>query len=360
MASAVVTTTGLMTLGALVAQNTAIALTMRLAVTSHSGFKPSTAVCCDEALKLIFCVFMMLHFYVTKPDTQLSELKPLCQGDEEDDEENEMNNSSSGGFFSFLQDEVCSHGLLEYLKMSVPALLYTIQKNLLYVALSNLQPVVYQVSSQSKILTTAFFSYVMLGKYIRCNQVIALLLLVSGVIAVQLSAYRDQSHAHASAPDANPFVGIAAVQLASCTSGFSSVYFEYMLKKDAPKSEWSLWVRNIQLASFALPIALITAFAKDGSSIIHNGFMYGYQPLTWVVICLEATGGIFVALVTKYADSILKNFATALAIVLNAALCALYFGFSVTPLFTLGAVLVLLAIFQYSHTPPMIMKSSPV
>lgn len=335
--------TGFVSLGALVAQNTAIALTMRLAVTSHSDFSPATAVCCDEALKLSFCVLMMLSFYLSKP-TGPSETQPLCHEPK----------ASFIGFFSFLRRELCVHGVQEYLKMAVPALLYTIQKNLLYVALSNLHAVVYQVMAQSKILTTALFSYLILGRYLRFNQVLALLVLIAGVVSVQISAWRNQDHGDdRSNSAADPILGIAAVQMASLTSGFSSVYFEYMLKKSDPSttSDWALWVRNIQLASFAFPIALITAFMTDGSSIKQNGFFHGYLPITWVVIGLEASGGIFVALVTKYADSILKNFATALAIVVTATFCTFYMGFSITPLFTSGAAMVVCAIFLYAHQP---------
>lgn len=342
MSSTVVTMAGLMALGALVVQNTAIALTMRFAVTKNSGFLPSTAVCCDEGMKLTFCVLMMFYYYLSRPERQ-GELQPLCP----------ERTTSNAGFFRFLQEELCRQGVQEYMKMCVPALLYTIQKNLLYLALKNLHAVVYQVLSQSKILTTAIFSYLILGRHLRLNQVMGLVILAVGVAAVQFSAFHAQGAHSQSDPDADPLLGIAAVLMVSLTSGFSSVYFEYMLKKSGQDThmEWSLWVRNIQLASFAFPIALITAFLKDGSTIHQVGFFHGYTAITWLVICLEATGGIFVALVTKYADSILKNFATALAIVVSAAFCALYMGFSITHLFVAGSSMVMIAIFLYSHQP---------
>ena len=50
----------------------------------------------------------------------------------------------------------------EMLKLSVPSFLYTVQNNLLYFALTNLDAATYQVCYQMKILTTAVFSMVML------------------------------------------------------------------------------------------------------------------------------------------------------------------------------------------------------
>lgn len=43
------------------------------------------------------------------------------------------------------------------------------------------------------------------------------------------------------------FVGVAAVLVACCSSGFAGVYFEKILKE----SKQSVWIRNIQLGQYS-------------------------------------------------------------------------------------------------------------
>jgi UDP-sugar transporter A1/2/3 len=75
---------------------------------------------------------------------------------------------------------------VETLKLLIPAGLYTLQNNLLFVALSNLDAATYQVTYQLKILTTALFSVLMLGKKLDSIKWISLVLLMMGVSFVQV------------------------------------------------------------------------------------------------------------------------------------------------------------------------------
>ena len=59
---------------------------------------------------------------------------------------------------------------------------------------------------------------------------------------------------------------------------------------------------------------------KDRQAIAERGFFQGYTKLVWTVIVIQAVGGLNVAFILKYADNILKGFATAGAIVLTGAL----------------------------------------
>jgi UDP-sugar transporter A1/2/3 len=74
----------------------------------------------------------------------------------------------------------------ETLMLLVPAGLYTLQNNLLFIALSRLDAATYQVTYQLKILTTAVFSVFMLGKQLDSTKWISLVILMTGVSLAQV------------------------------------------------------------------------------------------------------------------------------------------------------------------------------
>jgi UDP-sugar transporter A1/2/3 len=78
----------------------------------------------------------------------------------------------------------------ETLKLLIPSGLYTLQNNLLFIALSNLDAATYQVTYQLKILTTAVFSVIMLGKKLDMYKWVSLVILTIGVSFVQVINYK--------------------------------------------------------------------------------------------------------------------------------------------------------------------------
>ena len=116
-------------------------------------------------------------------------------------------------------------------------------------------------------------------------------------------------------------------------------------------SDLSVWMRNIQLSLLSLPLSLITCFANDGQKISVHGFFYGYDLFIYYLVVLQAGGGLIVAVVVKYADNIIKGFATSLAIVLSCIFSIYLFHFNLTLQFTFGAGLVIASIFLYGFDP---------
>ena len=140
------------------------------------------------------------------------------------------------------------------------------------------------------------------------------------------------------------FIGLIAVLCAACTSGFSGVYFEKVLKG----SNTSLWLRNVQMGIPSIIISFVTVYAKDSAIVSEQGFLGGYTSLVWTVVTVQAVGGLIVAVVVKYADNVLKVFATSFSIVVSCIISAIFFDFHASWAFTVGASLVVISTVLYS------------
>lgn len=317
----------------------------------------STAVLLNEVIKLAISLSMALYDIAINSKT--------------------AETSTATGLFRELARAVFTG---DSWKLAIPAMLYTLQNSLQYIAVSNLDAATFQVTYQLKIMTTALFSVTMLGKSLSMRKWLSLVLLMAGVAIVQIptdtpkaphltvkdlhegrafhsprsiwdlqalgnvaagqlskrsATYegidQDVAQTH---PELNASVGLAAVSLACLLSGLAGVYFEKILKENKSESQKpSVWVRNVQLAFYSLwPALFIGVLFKDGEHIAKTGFFTGYNWVVWLAIICQAVGGIFVALVVNYADNIQKNFATSISIILSFIASVYLFNFQITVL----------------------------
>uniref|UniRef100_A0A3Q3VJZ3 Uncharacterized protein n=1 Tax=Mola mola TaxID=94237 RepID=A0A3Q3VJZ3_MOLML len=237
-----------MSLSVLVLQTTSLVLTMRYSRTLQAEgprYLASSAVVLAEVMKILTCVLLVFKEH----------------------------NYSLRALNSVLRQEIL-YKPIETLKLAIPSGIYTLQNNLLYVALSNLDAATYQWPSESAVAAAA------------------------------------EKEAHSAG---SQIVGVAAVLVACCSSGFAGVYFEKILKE----SKQSVWVRNIQLGMFGFVFGLFGMLVYDGDRVREAGMLQGYNAVTWTVVVLQALGGLVIAAVIKYADNILKGFATSLSIILS-------------------------------------------
>ncbi|CAF2424698.1 unnamed protein product [Rotaria sp. Silwood2] len=226
-------------------------------------------------------------------------------------------------------------------KTGIPALLYTLQNNLLFVSISNLDAATFQVSFQLKIFTTAIFTVLILRRPLNLVQWLALFLLFLGISLVQIENMTSTTSKH----DVNAVLGLISVVSACTLSGLAGVYFEKILKEG---SDVSVWIRNIQLGIFGMLFGFLTVYISDGTQMKTKGFLFGYTDIVWIAITVQSAGGLLVALVVKYADNILKGFATSSAIIISCIISIGLFDFQLTFLFTIGTICVIFSIFLYS------------
>ena len=235
-------------------------------------------------------------------------------------------------------------GWRDTLQVGVPAVLYLIQNNLLYVATSHLDAATCQVAYQLKLLTTAFFSVTLLHRHISTRRWGSLGVLFVGVVLVQ---FPSSAKPVVRGAMQSPMLGMTAVTGACLLSGLAGVWLERIVKRT---SEVPIWVRNIQLGVISLVIGMGSVLWFDGRSVLSSGLFQGY---TWVVagvVLQVSVGGILVGLIMRYADNVIKGFATSISIVLSSVLSALIpaFDFTPTAAFVAGSALVILATIIYS------------
>lgn len=107
-------------------------------------------------------------------------------------------------------------------------------------------------------------------------------------------------------------------------------------------------MRNVQLSLLSLPFGTITYLVNE-----HNmtNLFKGFDGFVWYLVVLQAAGGLIVAVVVKYADNILKGFATSVAIIISCVASIYIFNFYVTVQFGFGTLLVIASIFLYGYVP---------
>ncbi|KAM4713289.1 CMP-sialic acid transporter [Anableps anableps] len=293
----------------LVAAAYTVALRYTRTISSKDLYFSTTAVCITEVIKLTLSLGML-----AKETSSLERLKT-----------------------TILQHIIYSPK--EMLKLSVPSLVYAVQNNMAFIALSNLDAAVYQVTYQLKIPCTALCTVLMLNRSLSRLQWFSVFMLCGGVTLVQWKP----AEATKVQIEQNPFIGFVAIAIAVLCSGFAGVYFEKVLKS----SDTSLWVRNIQMYLSGIVVTLIGVYINDGKQVLEKGFFYGYTPWVCFVVFLASVGGLYTSVVVKYTDNIMKGFSAAAAIVLSTVASVLLFGLQITITFASGALLVCVSIYLY-------------
>lgn len=316
-------------LGMLIGQNSALFCFLRL--TRHvkgPGYSAAVAVMCTELGKLTVCLNMIGYLHAA-PRAELY---------------NELWVKRS-----------------ETLKLAVPALCYTIQNNLLFIAASYISAVVLQAITQTKTLWAAVFSVTLLGRKFSPLDWLSFLILIIGVVIVQtMSPEALQRHTESAACENTPLdafraLGSIAAAGAAMLSGFAGVFLELMYTRKGA----SLWMRNVQLCVFTIPIQSLAVLQQLLSGSVQHLFA-GFHFSTWVVVMIQVAGGLITALVIKYAGNMPKTFAAAVALVCTSLISIPLFGYwNAPPMFWVGVMTVSGATLLFEGRKPLWALISP-
>lgn len=201
---------------------------------------------------------------------------------------------------------------------------------------------IFTICAQTKILTTALCSAMILKRSYSWAKWRALVSLVMGVILFTEPIWGDPAK-RAANEGGNLFVGVAAVMIEVTLSGFASIYFEKVIKTDP--LQLGIWERNFQLALGSCPVYLLFILSELGGEV---GIFGGWSFVAFMLSLLGAAGGLLVALSIKYGDSILKTLATSGAIIISSVLDHHLLGGPLTGVMMIAGVQVILAICNYT------------
>jgi len=335
------TSTGLKVLLLLAVQNCSKNLLLRFVMKEHPKFLTSAAILGVESVKLILSLGYIAFV----------EHKPVWSA------------------ITFLQQDKRNT-----LLMAVPATLYSIQMTLEYIALGNIDAAVFSVLVQTKLLATAGCAVFILGKRIKKVQLISLVLLTIGVMLCNMKNFDGSAETEEETGKIGNYKKgiVATLGIAAC-SGFASVYTEKVIKakrsinsggnnhdqlpsqqqqevKDESQKEekYGLAYTQVQLAVVSLVIMGFYCIVMDRKKILEYGLWYGFNGAAFISIFVSAIGGLIVAAVLKFADSVLKGYATAMSVVLTGVLSMLLFGTRLNILYFLGIGNVVCSVFLYS------------
>jgi len=210
-----------------------------------------------------------------------------------------------------------------------------------FIALRNIGAGVFTICAQLKILTTAFFSTILLKRKYSWTKWRAFITLILGVLVFSESVWGVQNMF--TMENGNALLGVLSVITEVILSGFASIYFEKVVKTDS--EHFNIWERNFQLAFWSYPIYFVFILTGQGSEL---GFLGGWSKVTLILSFLGASGGLLVALSIKYSDAILKTLATTGSIILSSLLDYIFLGGPLSSVMILSGGIVVTSICNYS------------
>ncbi|CAJ1954865.1 unnamed protein product [Cylindrotheca closterium] len=309
-----ITSMGLRVLVLLAVQNSSKNLLLRFVMKERPKFLTSAAVIGSECTKLTLSLLYILFIEKRPPESIVQYFR--------DDLKNTM-------------------------LVAVPASAYNLQTSLEFVALANLDAAMFSVLVQTKLLFTATFSYIVLGRKLKYIQVISLVLLTVGVMLCNM-----KFNARGIEDEKDTFTGICATLGIAISSGFASVYTEKVIKAHRATSPvsgaYSLAYTQVQLAVMSLVTIGIYAILHDFREIFQYGLFHNFNFGAFLAVLNSAIGGLIVASVLKHADSILKGYATAVSVIMTGVLSMVLFGTKLNTAYFMGIINVVVAVLLYN------------
>eukprot|EP00429_Kryptoperidinium_foliaceum_P009738 CAMPEP_0176004480 /NCGR_PEP_ID=MMETSP0120_2-20121206/1715_1 /TAXON_ID=160619 /ORGANISM="Kryptoperidinium foliaceum, Strain CCMP 1326" /LENGTH=416 /DNA_ID=CAMNT_0017337163 /DNA_START=46 /DNA_END=1293 /DNA_ORIENTATION=+ len=219
----------------------------------------------------------------------------------------------------------------------VPSILYMVQNYFALMAYQALPPVTFNIMNQTKTLSAALCCYLILGRQQSGMQVAALFLLLLSALVIEKIVPMSLGTRSSSAgveekvtnsggeksqnpviTDAKLAAGMIPIMIASFISGLAGA----VSQKNLQVAGRDALVFSMELSFISIITMLVTLIlgSPDGKELKKSGISTGWTWKTWIPVCTNAAGGVFVGLVTKHSGAVRKGFALIFGLLLSGIL----------------------------------------
>uniref|UniRef100_A0A061SGM7 Solute carrier family 35 (UDP-sugar transporter), member A1/2/3 n=1 Tax=Tetraselmis sp. GSL018 TaxID=582737 RepID=A0A061SGM7_9CHLO len=226
----------------------------------------------------------------------------------------------------------------------IPSIIYIVHNNVQFYTMQYVDAATYQILGNLKIVTTGFLFRVFLKRYLTRIQWMALVLLMCAATTSQISGCGSLLAA--------PAMGYVFGVLSAWLSAFAGVYTEFLMKKNNDNLYW----QNVQLYGFGTLFNAVRLTFDDVAAGFANGpwvtnAFNGYNWVTFMIVLNFAFAGMSVSWIMKFADTIVKVYATSSAMMITALLSVWFFDLQPTLQLFMGIVIACISLNLYFLPP---------
>ncbi|MCO5614739.1 hypothetical protein L7F22_069023 [Adiantum nelumboides] len=232
----------------------------------------------------------------------------------------------------------------------IPSLIYLIHNNVQFATLTYVDTSTYQILGNLKIVTTGILFRVFLRRKLSNLQWMAIALLTVGTTTSQIKGCGE---GHCGSLFSSPYEGYVLGIVSAFLSASAGVYTEFLMKK----TNDSLYWQNAQLYVFGVLFNFLRLVLEGGWQKVW-GLLNGYGYLTWLVVLNLGCTGLLVSWIMKYADNIVKVYATSLAMLLTMIFSIFLFNFKPSLQLFMGIIICTMSLQMY-FTPPHLLLDLP-
>lgn len=231
----------------------------------------------------------------------------------------------------------------------IPSVTYVVQNYCIQIAYQNLDPVVFNVLNQTKVLFTALFAYLIASRKQSLTQCFALAMVTVAAILVSIPSDGSAKSSLTTKGETDPIIGIGCVLVAAALSGVGSGITEWATKRQRRDN----YLQTLEMASIGCFIVMVNlALGLADELAWREGLFSRWTWLTLLPVLSQGLGGIVVGIITKIAGGVQKILATISGLCLTCLLQQVFFGMTPSASTLLGVPLVAMGIYLHATYPP--------